>query len=231
MAGLFGHINRATERLVRASGGRTVLLPPGFCCGALHAHAGELSQARAMARKIISLFEMSRAELLLTNSAGCGAALKDYPEWLRDDPTYAERAERLAKSVRAVSEWLAERDMPEYGPLPARVGYDAPCHLLHAQRIAEPPLQLLSRIPELQVVSLPRSDRCCGAAGVYGLLRRKLSHGLLRRKLGEVDEAGVEIVATGNPGCLMQIGAGALVGRRPLRVVHPLELLDESRQA
>ncbi len=231
MAGLFGHVNRATERLVRASGGRTVLLPSGFCCGALHAHTGELNGARAMARKIISLFEISRAGLLLTNSAGCGAALKDYPEWLRDDPTYAERAERLAKSVRAVSEWLAERDMPQYGPLPARVGYDAPCHLLHAQRINEPPLQLLSRIPNLEVVSLPRSDRCCGGAGVYGLLRRKLSHGLLRRKLGEADEAGVEIVATGNPGCLMQIGAGAIVGRRPLRVVHPLELLDESRRA
>jgi glycolate oxidase iron-sulfur subunit len=231
MAGLFGHVNRATERLVRASGGRTVLLPSGFCCGALHAHTGELNRARAMARRVISLFEMSRAELLLTNSAGCGAALKDYPEWLRDDPTYGDRAERLAKSVRAASEWLAERDMPKYGPLPARVGYDAPCHLLHAQRIAEPPLQLLSRIPELEVVSLPRSDRCCGAAGVYGLLRRKLSHGLLRRKLSEADEAGVQIVATGNPGCLMQIGAGALVSRRPLRVVHPLELLDESREA
>jgi len=226
MAGLFGHVNRATERLVRAHGASTTALPPGYCCGALHAHSGELGRAREMARRVIALFEVSRAGVLLTNSAGCGAALKDYPEWLRDDPAFAERAERLAASVKDASEWLVDRNASAFRPLAARVGYDAPCHLVHAQGIKEPPLQLLARVPRLQVVSLPRSDRCCGAAGIYGLLRRKLSDGLLRRKLSEVDEVGVEIVATGNPGCLMQIGAGALVQRRKLKVVHPLELLD-----
>ena len=226
MAGLFGHVNRATERLVRAHGARTAALPPGFCCGALHAHSGELGQAREMARRVIALFEMTRAELLLTNSAGCGAALKDYPEWLRDDSAFAERAERLAASVKDVSEWPVERKGNGYQPLSARIGYDAPCHLEHAQGIKEPPLQLLGQVPGLDVVSLPRSDRCCGAAGIYGLLRRRLSDGLVRRKLSEADEVGVEIVATGNPGCLMQIGAGALVHRRKIQVVHPLELLE-----
>jgi glycolate oxidase iron-sulfur subunit len=217
MAGLFRHVNRATEQLVRAHGASTTALPPGYCCGALHAHSGELGQAREMARRVIALFEMSRASVLLTNSAGCGAALKDYPEWLRDDPAFAERAERLAASVKDASEWR---------PLSARVGYDAPCHLLHAQGIKEPPLKLLARVPGLEVISLPRSDRCCGGAGIYGLLRRKLSDGLLQRKLSEADEVGVEIVATGNPGCLMHIGAGVLVHRRKLQVVHPIELLE-----
>ncbi len=226
MAGLFGHVNRATERLVRAHGASTTALPPGYCCGALHAHSGELGQAREMARRVIALFEMSRAGVLLTNSAGCGAALKDYPDWLRDDPAFAERAELLAASVKDASEWLVERKAGAYRPLSARVGYDAPCHLVHAQGIKEPPLKLLARVPGLEVISLPRSDRCCGAAGIYGLLRRKLSDGLLRRKLSEADEVKVEILATGNPGCLMQIGAGALVQRRELQVVHPLELLE-----
>jgi glycolate oxidase iron-sulfur subunit len=226
MAGLFGHVNRATERLVRAHGARTTALPPGYCCGALHAHSGELGEAREMARRVIALFEMSRADVLLTNSAGCGAALKDYPEWLRGDTAFAERAERLAASVKDASEWLVERKGSGYRPLSVRIGYDAPCHLEHAQGIKEPPLKLLAQVPGLEVVPLPRSDRCCGAAGVYGLLRRKLSDGLVRRKLSEVDEVGVDIVATGNPGCLMQIGAGALVHRRKLQVVHPLELLE-----
>ncbi len=231
MAGLFGHVNRATERLVRAHGAKTTALPSGFCCGALHAHSGELSRAREMARRMIALFEMSRADLLLTNSAGCGAALKDYPEWLRDDPAFAERAGRLATSVRDVSEWLVQRKGNDYQPLSARIGYDAPCHLVHAQGIKEPPLQLLARVPGLEVVPLPRSDRCCGAAGIYGLLRRKLSDGLVRRKLSEADEVGVRIVATGNPGCLMQIGAAALVHRRDVKAVHPLALLEPKHDA
>jgi glycolate oxidase iron-sulfur subunit len=231
MAGLFGHVNRATERLVQAHGARSIVLPPGYCCGALHAHSGELGQAREMARRMIALFEMSRADTLLTNSAGCGAALKDYPEWLRDDPAFAERARRLAASVKDVSEWLVERQGKDYQALSARIGYDAPCHLEHAQGIKQPPLEVLARVPGLAVVPLPRSDRCCGAAGIYGLLRRKLSDGLVRRKLAEADEIGVEIVATGNPGCIMQIGAGALVHRRNIRVVHPVELLEPKRDA
>jgi glycolate oxidase iron-sulfur subunit len=226
MAGLFGHVNRATERIVREHGGWTTRIPAGFCCGALHAHSGELAKARLFARQIITFFERSGADSLLTNSAGCGAAMKEYGEWLRDDPVFRVRAERFSSAVRMVSEWLVERPGPSYRAMQRRVGYDAPCHLLHAQRIGAAPLALLFRIPELEVVQLPRADRCCGAAGIYGLSRRDLSDQLLRRKLAEVDEVEAELVASGNPGCLMQIGAGALTSGRRLRAVHPVELLD-----
>ena len=151
--------------------------------------------------------------------------MSEYGEWLRDDPIYGERAERVSSLVRNASEWLTERPQLTYRSLSARLGYDAPCHLLHAQRIDDPPVELLAQVPELDVVRLPRSERCCGAAGLYGLLRRQLSEGLLLRKLGEVVEADVDAVATGNPGCLMQIGAGALVHRVPVQVIHPIELL------
>lgn len=227
MSGLFGHVNRATRRVVSAYGAVPDPLPPGVCCGALHAHAGELEGARALARRVIDEFEWTGGEYLLTNSAGCGAAMKEYGEWLADDPDYAERAARLARSVQDATEWLADRSpRVDLTAVPARVAYDAPCHLLHAQRIADAPLQVLRQIPELEVVPLPRADRCCGAAGTYGLLQRTLSEELLDRKLEEIREVGARWVATGNPGCLMQIGAGALVHGLDARAVHPMQLLD-----
>ena len=231
MAGLFSHVNRATNRVARAYGARTVSLPAGLCCGALHAHAGELETARSLARKIIRAFEAQDAEILLTNSAGCGAALKEYAGWLGDDAAYADRAERLSRAARDVSEWLAERPQPALRSIKARVGHDAPCHQLHAQRIADAPLGLLRNIEDLEVVPLPHSDRCCGGAGIYGLTQRELAATLLQRKLEEVAEAKVEWVATGNPGCLMQIGAGAIIHRVRVQALHPIELIDAALEA
>lgn len=226
MGGLFRHVNRATARVVQAHGGEVKRLPAGLCCGALHAHAGEMAAARVRARRVVVAFRNSGSELLLTNSAGCGAALKEYGEWLKDDSVYAEPAAELAARARDVSEWLIQRQEPAYLPLNARVGYDAPCHLLHAQGIRDAPLEMLRRVPGLDVVVLPRSDRCCGAAGTYGLLQRGLSEDILKLKLAEAEEAGVAVVATGNPGCLMHIGAGALTRGKALSVVHPIEILD-----
>lgn len=226
MSGLFGHVNRATERVVQAQGNPTTSLPAGMCCGALQAHAGEREQARQMARRVIDAFERLQADILVTNSAGCGAALKEYGEWLRDDPEYSERAKKFSGSVRDVSEWLADCSGAEYLPLAMRVAYDAPCHLVHAQRIAAAPIKVLTRVPDLEVTPLARSERCCGAAGLYGLVHRHLSEDLLQRKLFEVGEVQVDCVTTGNPGCLMQIGAGAIVHRLPVIAVHPVELLD-----
>jgi glycolate oxidase iron-sulfur subunit len=225
MWGLFRRVNHAMERLIHSQGVRTVSLPPGLCCGALHAHAGRLDMARELARRVIAAVENSGARLLITNSAGCSAAIKEYGEWLRDDPIYGERAERVAGMVRNASEWLAERPRLSYRRLSARLGYDAPCHLLHAQGVEGAPVDLLAQIPGLEVAKLPRSERCCGAAGLYGLSHRRLSEDLLLRKLGEAVETDVDVVATGNPGCLMQIGAGALIHRVPVQVVHPIELL------
>ncbi len=227
MSGLFGHVNRATEHVLAGHGARVVRLPAGFCCGALHAHAGELKQAGVLARQLIQVFERSGAEVLVTNSAGCGAALKEYGEWLQDDPAFQPRAERVAGATRDVIEWLAEREGPAYRRREARVGYDAPCHHIHAQAIGEEPCDLLRRVPGLEVATLARADRCCGAAGIYGLTRRRLAEDLLQAKLAEVEDAGVSLLATGNPGCLMQIGAGALIHRRGFRAVHPVELLAD----
>lgn len=226
MFGLLRHVNRATERVVRAHGAEPVSTPAGLCCGALHAHAGELDAARGLARRMIDAFEERRASVLISNSAGCAAALKDYGEWLREDPAYAARAERLSSAARDLSEWLTEGPRPAFGSLAARVAHDAPCHQVHAQLIRDAPLELLKQVEGLEVVSLPRSDRCCGAAGIYGLAQRALSGSLLKLKLEEIRETGVEWITTGNPGCLMQIGAGAIVHGLRVKVLHPVEILD-----
>ena len=228
MDGLFGHVHRATIRALAMNGVAVREAPGQVCCGALAAHAGDQGRAREAARRNVLAFDAAAPDLpVVTNSAGCGAALKAYGEWLADDPL-AERARAFAARVRDVSEVLAERGPARAGALPLRVAYDAPCHLLHAQRVVDAPLAVLAAIPELELVPLEDSDRCCGSAGIYSLLHPDLSLEVLGRKLGAIAAAAPDVVATGNPGCLMQIGAGALLTGLDVAVCHPVELLDEA---
>ena len=226
MDGLFGHVHDATIRALAMNGIAVREVPGQVCCGALAAHAGDTAAAREAARRNVRAFDAAAPGLpVVTNSAGCGAALKAYGEWLADDPL-AGRARAFAARVRDISEVLAECGPRRAGPLPIKVAYDAPCHLLHAQHVAEAPLVLLSAIPELELVPLDGSDRCCGSAGIYSLLHPDLSLEVLGRKLDAIAAAAPDVVATGNPGCLMQIGAGALLAGLDVAVRHPVELLD-----
>ena len=228
MDGLFGHVHGATIRTLATNGVAVREAPGQVCCGALAAHAGEEAAARALARANVLAFDAAAPGLaIVTNSAGCGAMLKSYGEWLADDPL-AERAHAFAARVRDVSEVLAERGPRRAGPLPLRVAYDAPCHLHHAQRITQAPLALLAAIPELELVPLEGGDRCCGSAGIYSLLQPHLSFEVLESKLRAIAAAAPDVVATGNPGCLMQIGAGTLLAGLDVELRHPVELLDRA---
>ena len=228
MQGLFGHVHAATVRTLAINGLATREVPGQVCCGALAAHAGDATLARDLARANVRAFDARAPGVpIVTNSAGCGAALKAYGEWLAGDPD-AERAHAFAARVRDVSEVLAERGPRPAGPLPLRVAYDAPCHLLHAQKVSAAPLALLDAIPELEVVPLEGSDRCCGSAGIYSLVQADLSRDVLDAKLAAIAAAAPDVVATGNPGCLMQIGAGALLAGLDAEVRHPVELLDRA---
>ncbi len=226
MQGLFGHVHAATVRTLATNGVATREVRGQACCGALAAHAGNAALARSLARANLTAFDALAPGLpVVTNSAGCGAALKAYGEWLADEPL-AERARAFAGRVRDVSEVLAELGPQRAAPLRLRVAYDAPCHLLHAQKVAAAPLALLEAIPELEVVPLEGSDRCCGSAGIYSLVQADLSRDVLDAKLAAIAAAAPDVVATGNPGCLMQIGAGALLADLDVEVRHPVELLD-----
>ena len=228
MDGLFTRTNRATSRTLRVNGYRIVRATGQGCCGALHAHAGDLETARELARANIAAFEKSGAELIGVNAAGCGAMMKEYGHLLADDPVWDTRAAAMAARVRDVSELLAAAGPKPGAPLPLRVTYDAPCHLLHAQRVVSPPLAVLRAIPELTLLPLTDAEHCCGAAGIYNLIEPETSNAVLAPKLRHIAATGADWVATGNPGCLMQIGAGLRRARARARVIHPVDLLDAS---
>ena len=228
MEGLFTETNRATERTLVVNGYTITDAPGQQCCGALHAHAGDLDGARALARANIAAFEKSNADYICVNAAGCGAMMKEYSHQLAGDPTWAERAAKVSARVRDVCELLADAGPIEGGPLTARVTYDAPCHLLHAQRIGKPPLEVLGAIPQLELVPLAGAEHCCGAAGIYNLVEPDTSNAVLEPKLRNIAATQATLVATGNPGCLMQIGAGLIRASSNARTVHPVDLLDRS---
>jgi glycolate oxidase iron-sulfur subunit len=234
MEGLLAPVNRATERVLARRGWRMTPVPGQACCGALHAHAGDLDTARDLARRNVQAFDRADADVIVMNSAGCGSMCKDYGHLLADDPAWATRAQAFASRVRDVHELLAEavegdprRTNSGREPAPsAVVAWDAPCHLQHAQRIVLPPLAVLRATPGITLVPLVDSDLCCGSAGVFSLTRPHESALVLEPKLAHVAASGAEVLATGNPGCLMQIGGGLLLAGSPVVSRHPVELLD-----
>ena len=228
MRGLYAETNRATGRTLRANDYDVIDVEGQRCCGALHAHAGDLEGARRLARINIAAFEHSGADYIAVNAAGCGAMMKEYGDLLAGDPEWAHRAEAVGARVRDASELLADAGPARGAPLPIEVTYDAPCHLLHAQRLVRPPLAVLGAIPGLEIIQLTDSDQCCGAAGIYNLLEPEVSGLVLAPKLANIAATGAELVATGNPGCQMQIGAGMLRTRTGRGTVHPIDLLDAS---
>ena len=229
MSGLFSHVNDATERVLAHNGFALRVSRGQSCCGALHAHAGDLESARALARINVAAFEQSGADVIAVNSAGCGAMLKQYGHLLHDDPAWAARAARISARTRDISELLASvGPIAGTAPVALRVTHDPPCHQMHAQRVVSPPLAVLRAIPGLSLIPLEDADQCCGSAGIYNLVEPDTSDAVLAPKLARIAESGADWVATGNPGCMMQIGAGLLRSGSRARVVHPIELLDAS---
>ena len=229
--GLFARVNRATRRVLQANGFKVEAPYSQVCCGALHAHAGDLDGARELARKNLAAFDKTEAPIV-TNAGGCGAMLTTYGHLLANDAAVAEQARQFSARVRDVSQQLATREMRS-GESPVtsdvtRVTCDLSCHLLYGQRAGEASLKTLQAIKELNFVPLTGAERCCGAAGIYNMLQPELSRQVLNEKLDHVNETGASILATGNAGCQMQIGAGAMLAGMDLQVCHPIELVDQS---
>jgi glycolate oxidase iron-sulfur subunit len=218
MQGLFAHVHDATIRTLEANGYAVREVAGQGCCGALHEHAGLMDRARELAATNISAFGEGD-EPIVVNSAGCGAWMKEY-------------GPRFAARVHDVTELLAANNGPVGGsPLDLRVAYDPPCHLLHAQRIAAPPLRVFGAIPLLQLLPVPNAADCCGSAGIFTLVQPEMSRAVLGAKLDALRDAAPQVVATGNPGCLMQLGAGLAAAGIPAAARHPVELLDDAYAA
>src|SRR5215213_551839 len=225
--GLFARVNRATERVLKANDINVSTPPDQVCCGALHAHAGDLEGARELAQKNISAFDSDAP--IITNAGGCGAMLTTYVHLFASDEELAERAANFSARVRDVSQQLATKEMrsaPCTGE--ARVTYDTSCHLMYGQRSGEASERMLRSVTGEDFVALDGTERCCGAAGVYNLLQPEMSQRVLKEKLDHIRETGAGILATGNPGCQMHIGAGACLSGMSLRVCHPVEIVDQA---
>ena len=233
-AGLFARVNDATERVLGANGYEVVEVSGQGCCGALHTHAGDASGARALARANVQALASAQVDFVAVNAAGCGAALKEYGHLLEADEEHKQIAADLAASTRDISELLTGdtlgvgNTLRVGAPLPARVTYDAACHLCHAQGLREEPRVLLGAIPELVLLPLRDEEECCGGAGIYGITHAELGGEIGADKVSAVLATGADIIATGNPGCMMQIGAGLLLEGSDVMACHPVELLDES---
>ena len=225
----FSGLNEATIRVLTANGCEVVVPNGQFCCGALPAHAGVRDVARDLARRNIAAFASADFDALVTNAAGCGSTLKEYDHlFTADEPEYAAAA-ALARKTCDVTEFLAMLGLSaQMQPVPARVTYQDSCHLLHGQKIREAPRQLLRSIPGLEFVELPFADICCGSAGVYNVTETQASLDLLAEKMACAKTTNAQIIATANPGCLLQLRAGAQIHKTGQEILHVMELLDRA---
>lgn len=230
---IYSDVNRDTADVLRANGCEVVTPPSQGCCGSLHAHNGEYEMAKDYARRLLDHFDLDRLDAIITNAAGCGSHLKHFDRLLKDDPKYAARAAQWSEKVRDISEWLAEIDFraPAKAGTEARVTYHDACHLCHGQKITVQPRDVLAKIPGLDVKPLPESMWCCGSAGIYNLIQPEMANKLLQRKLDHIASTGATIVATGNPGCLLQIQNGLAARGTKVAVVHPVSLLAKAYRA
>jgi len=224
----FDDLNQATIRVLNKNGVTVTIPAKQGCCGALHAHAGRLEEARAQARQNIDAMLGETVDAIVTNAAGCGGTLKEYGDLLKDDPAYAEKAKQFVARMRDINEYLAEIGVvPPAKPLNLRVTYQDPCHLAHAQKIRSAPRQLLKAIGA-QIVEMPNSDLCCGSAGVYNVVQNELSMKILAAKMDDVCSVDADVIATANVGCMLQLRAGAEQRGLNRRVMHVVELVDEA---
>jgi glycolate oxidase iron-sulfur subunit len=228
----FARLNEATVRVLQKNGCEVVVPPGQGCCGALHVHSGLNDEAKALARRNIDAILDGGFDAIVTNAAGCGSTLKEYGELLHGDEAYAEKAKRFSESMKDINEFLASIELNQVmRPLTYSVTYQDSCHLLHGQKIKTAPRKLLRAIPGLVFREMPNSDICCGSAGIYNVVQNEMAMRLLDRKMEAVKLTQADVIATANPGCILQLRAGVAREGSGQRVMHVVELLDEAYTA
>lgn len=226
----FGGVNEATVRVLAAEGCTVEAPRDQACCGALTLHSGHLDDARRFARRTIEVFEHAGVDRIVVNAAGCGSAMKEYGELLAGDPEWSARARAFSARVRDVSELLVELGEPRAPrhPVQARVVYHDACHLAHGQGVRLQPRALLQAIPGIELLPLAEPEICCGSAGIYNLVQPEPAAQLGRRKAEHIAAMAPDLIATGNPGCILQIAAAGRALGHEWPVVHPVEIIDAS---
>jgi glycolate oxidase iron-sulfur subunit len=227
----FARLNEATVRVLQRNGCEVVIPPAQGCCGALHLHSGLADHAKALARNNVDAFVPEEFDAIITNAAGCGSTLKEYGNLLGADYDYADPSQQFSEKVQDVTEFLASLELnDQMGTLEAVVTYQDSCHLAHGQRIKDAPRKLLQSIPGVDYRELPQADICCGSAGIYNVVENQMAMQILRHKMELVKATEAEIVATANPGCMLQLQAGVRMFGKDQRVMHVVQVLDEAYQ-
>ncbi len=225
----FARLNEATVRVLQRNGCEVIIPAAQTCCGALHLHSGLKAQAQDFARRNVDALTGQGFDAILTNAAGCGSTLKEYDELLSGDDAYREKALEFKAKMEDITRFLASIELnTEMGPVDKIATYQDSCHLAHGQKIKNSPRQLLRSIPGLQFREMPGADLCCGSAGVYNVVQQEMADQVLRRKMESVKLTGANLIVTANPGCMLQLSAGARLYGNGQKVAHVVEVLDEA---
>ncbi|MGB0033983.1 MAG: (Fe-S)-binding protein [Candidatus Acidiferrales bacterium] len=226
---MFAELNRATIRVLQANGCEVVVPRGQVCCGALAAHAGVRDVARDLAQTNMDAFLSEEFDAILTNSAGCGSTLKEYTHLFPTEDRSHGQAKKFEGKMKDVAEFLADLGLSAaLKQTPLRVTYQDSCHLAHGQKVREAPRKLIRAVPGVELVEMPLSDICCGAAGVYNVTQTEASLELLERKMDSVAHTKSQAIVTANPGCMIQLRAGAARRDTGQEVLHVVELLDRA---
>ncbi len=228
---IFSNVNLDTVEVLARNGCEVHTPPDQPCCGSLHAHNGEWALAQQLARRMIDCLPPEKFDAIISNAGGCGSHLKHYSKLLEKDPAYAERAKIWDRKLKDIHEFIVGVGFqaPAATGRPAvRVTYHESCHLSHGQKIVNQPRQILKSIPGLECVELPEATWCCGSAGIYNLTQPEMAGQLLERKIRNIRSTGARVVATANPGCLLQLINGCRDEGLEIRVAHPVTLLAEA---
>jgi glycolate oxidase iron-sulfur subunit len=231
---LYADVHRATVDVLLANGCEVFTPRIQSCCGSLHAHNGDLAGAQELAKRTLDRFDLDGIDAIITNAGGCGSHLKHYSSLLASDTQYFKKAARWDSLVKDIHEWLVEIEyrVPSIPPTPSEVcvTYDDSCHLCHSQKVFKQPREILNSLPGVKSVGLPEADWCCGSAGIYSISQPEQAEKLLQRKLAHIATTGASVVATGNPGCQLQLSQGLAAdpALAHVKVVHPVILLAEA---
>ena len=225
----FARLHEATVRVLQKNGCEVVVPSDQTCCGALHAHAGRRDDARGLARQNIAALLKGNFDAIITNTSGCGSMLKEYHDLFEHDPAMSGPAQKFSHLVKDINEFLASIELnQQLGPINKTITYQDSCHLAHGQKIKAPPRKLLRLIPGLTLKEMALSDVCCGSAGIYNVVQNEMSMAVLAKKMENVNRSGADVIVTANPGCIIQLRAGASMHGTGQPVKHVVEMLDES---
>lgn len=225
----FARLNEATVRVLQKNGCEVHLPDAQNCCGALHVHAGRKNDARELAKNNIDATLGGDFDAILTNAAGCGSTLKEYDELLEHDDAYRDKSLAFKAKMKDINEFLASIEIrTPVKPLDMTVTYQDSCHLCHGQKIRVQPRKVLAAIPGVTLKEMALSDLCCGSAGIYNVVHNEMAMGLLKNKMQSVNATGAECIVTANPGCMIQLQAGAKIHGKNQPVLHVVELLDRA---